>query len=77
MVTRAARSYPRTGAGCCISRTRPAKQRFTSQPFEYGQGISIANYDVLPDGRFVMLRAEPGGVPFHVSRHWADGLKGK
>ena len=47
------------------------------QPFEYGQGISIANYDVLPDGRFVMLRAEPGGAPFHVIRHWADGLKGK
>ncbi len=47
------------------------------QPFEYGQGISIANYDVLPDGRFVMLRAEPGSVPFHVIRHWADGLKGK
>jgi hypothetical protein len=47
------------------------------QPFEYGQGISIANYDVLPDGRFVMLRAEPGGAPFHVIRHWADGLRGK
>jgi serine/threonine protein kinase/Tol biopolymer transport system component len=47
------------------------------QPFEYGQGISIANYDVLPDGRFVMLRAEPGGAPFHVIRHWADGLKDK
>jgi hypothetical protein len=47
------------------------------QPFEYGQGLSIANYDVLPDGRFVMLRAEPGGAPFHVIRHWADGLRGK
>jgi serine/threonine-protein kinase len=47
------------------------------QPFEYGQGISIANYDVLPDGRFVMLRAEPGGAPFHVIRHWADQLRGK
>ena len=34
------------------------------QPFEYGRGISIANYDVLPDGRFVMLRPEPG-----VARH--------
>jgi len=45
------------------------------QPFEFGQGISIANYDVLPDGRFVMLRAEPGGAPFHVIRHWADTLK--
>jgi Tol biopolymer transport system component len=47
------------------------------QPFEYGQGISIANYDVLPDGRFVMLRAEPGGAPFHVIRNWADGLKAR
>ena len=52
-------------------------QMLFDQLFDYGQGISIANYDVLPDGRFVMLRAEPGGAPFHVIRHWADGLKGK
>lgn len=47
------------------------------QAFEYGQGISIANYDVLPDGRFVLLRAETGGAPFHVIRHWADSLKAR
>jgi eukaryotic-like serine/threonine-protein kinase len=47
------------------------------QPFDYGQGVSIANYDVLPDGRFVMLRAEPGGAPFHVIRNWANGLKAR
>jgi WD40-like Beta Propeller Repeat len=47
------------------------------QPFELGPGISIANYDVLPDGRFVMLRAEPGGAPFHVIRNWTDGLKSR
>jgi len=47
------------------------------QPFEYGQGISVANYDVLPDGRFVMLRAEPGGAPFHVIRNWAESLKAR
>ncbi|MEY4634547.1 MAG: Serine/threonine-protein kinase PknA [Acidobacteriota bacterium] len=47
------------------------------QSFEYGQGISVPNYDVLPDGRFVMLRAESGGASFRVIRHWADGLKGK
>lgn len=51
-------------------------------------GTSIGVYEVtapigeggmgqVPDGRFEMLRAEPGGAPFHVIRHWADRLKGK
>ena len=25
--------------------------------YDFGQGISIANYDVTPDGRFIMLAA--------------------
>ena len=45
------------------------------QTFDYGQGISIANYDVAPNGTIVMLRAEPGGTPFRVIRNWTDGLK--
>ncbi len=46
------------------------------QAFDYGQGISIANYDVSRDGRLVMLRGERGGAPLHVIRNWAEGLKG-
>ncbi len=52
-------------------------QTLFDQAFDYGQGISIANYDVSRDGRLVMLRAEPGVAPFHVIRNWAEGLKGK
>lgn len=59
-----------------LSDAYPPKVLF-DQSFEYGQGISVPNYDVLPDGCFVMLRAESGGASFRVIRHWADGLKGK
>ena len=52
-------------------------QTLFNQAFDYGQGISIANYDVSRDGRLVMLRSEPGVAPFHVIRNWAEGLKGK
>ncbi len=52
-------------------------QTLFNQAFDYGQGNSIANYDVSRDGRLVMLRAEPGVAPFHVIRNWAEGLKGK
>ncbi len=52
-------------------------QTLFDQSFDYGQGNSIANYDVSRDGRLVMLRAEQGVAPFHVIRNWAVGLKGK
>ncbi len=46
-----------------------------TEAFDFGRGISIANYDVSHDGRFVMLRAQQGTAPIHVIRNWTAGLK--
>lgn len=29
------------------------------EAYDYARGLSIANYDVTPDGRFIMVRPEP------------------
>ena len=43
--------------------------------YDFGQGISNPNYDVTPDGRFVMLRRGPNGGKMRVVVHWTEELK--
>jgi hypothetical protein len=43
--------------------------------YDFGHGISIANYDVTPEGRFVMLRRGPNGGKLRAVVHWAEELK--
>jgi len=43
--------------------------------FDFGQGLSIANYDVTWDDRFLMLRRTPSGGRLHVVLHWTEELK--
>ena len=43
--------------------------------YEYGAGISIANYDPTPDGRFLMLRRESQGGQLHIVLNWTEELK--
>ena len=41
----------------------------------FGQGISIANYDVTRDGRFIMLRRGASGGGLHAVINWTEELK--
>ncbi len=43
--------------------------------YDFGQGLSNPNYDVTPDGRFVMLRRGPNGGKLRVVVHWTEELK--
>jgi hypothetical protein len=43
--------------------------------YDFGQALSIANYDVTRDGRFIMLRRGAHGGSLHVVIHWAEELK--
>ena len=43
--------------------------------YDFGQNISIANYDVTPDGRFIMLRRGTGGGGLHAVINWTEELK--
>ena len=43
--------------------------------YDFGQGLSIANYDVTTDGRFIMLRRGPQGGRLHTALYWTDELK--
>jgi len=43
--------------------------------YDFGQTISIANYDVTRDGRFIMLRRGSHGSSLRVVIHWAEELK--
>jgi Tol biopolymer transport system component len=43
--------------------------------YALGGGISIANYDVTPDGRFIMLRRDPNGGRLCVVFNWTEELK--
>lgn len=42
--------------------------------YEFG-GVSIANYDVTPDGRFIMLRRGANGGKLRVVVNWTEELK--
>jgi serine/threonine-protein kinase len=43
--------------------------------YDFGQAISIANYDVTRDGRFIMLRRGSHGSSLRVVLHWTEELK--
>jgi hypothetical protein len=43
--------------------------------YDFGQGITIANYDVTRDGRFIMLRRGPQGGRVHAVLNWTEELK--
>ena len=43
--------------------------------FDFGPSISITNYDVTRDGRFIMLRRGSHGSSLRVVIHWAEELK--
>jgi Tol biopolymer transport system component len=43
--------------------------------YDVGQSISIPNYDVTRDGRFIMLRRDSQGSKLRVVIHWAEELK--
>ena len=62
----------RTGA---VRLTAP--RMLFEREFASGGYITIANYDVLPDGSFVMTEAEPGSPRLTVVLNWFDVLKRK
>jgi serine/threonine protein kinase len=43
--------------------------------YDYGQGISIPNYDVTRDGRFIMFRRGAHGNSIRVIINWTEQLK--
>ena len=43
--------------------------------YDFGPGASVANYDVTPDGRFIMIRRGPNGGKLRVVINWTDELK--
>jgi eukaryotic-like serine/threonine-protein kinase len=45
------------------------------QSFDYGQGVSAPDFDAMADGRFVMIRPEPGANRLHVVLNWTDELR--
>jgi hypothetical protein len=43
--------------------------------YDFGGGASIANYDVTPDGRFIMIRRGANGGKLHLVANWSEELK--
>jgi hypothetical protein len=43
--------------------------------YDFGQGLSIRNYDVTLDGRFLMLRRTTEGGTLRVVLNWTEELK--
>jgi hypothetical protein len=43
--------------------------------YEFGQGASIANYDITPDGHFMMIRRGANGGKLRLVVNWAEELK--
>ena len=43
--------------------------------YDVGQGITVANYDVTPDGRFLMLRRDAQGGHLRIVLNWTEELK--
>jgi hypothetical protein len=53
----------------------PPRLLFERQ-YAFGAGITIANYDVTPDGqRFIMVKDEAAAGRVNVVLHWAEELK--
>jgi Tol biopolymer transport system component len=43
--------------------------------YYYGPGLTIANFDATPDGRFLMIRRESQGGQLHIVLNWTEELK--
>jgi hypothetical protein len=43
--------------------------------YDFGAGASIANYDVTPDGRFIMIRRGVNGGKLRVVINWTEEVK--
>jgi eukaryotic-like serine/threonine-protein kinase len=43
--------------------------------YDFGPGTSIANYDVTPDGRFILIRRGANGGRLRVVVNWTEELK--
>jgi serine/threonine-protein kinase len=43
--------------------------------YDFGSGASVANYDVTPDGRFIMIRRGANGGKLRVIVNWTEELK--
>ena len=43
--------------------------------YDFGQGLTTANYDRTRDGRFVMLRRDTRGISMSLVLNWAEELK--
>jgi len=43
--------------------------------YDFGLNVSIANYDVTPDGRFIMLRRGAHGGRLRAVINWTEELK--
>ena len=43
--------------------------------YDFGLGVSMANYDVTPDGHFAMLRRGSNGGKLRVVVNWQEELK--
>ena len=49
--------------------------RLFRDDYDYGMGTMTANYDVTPDGRFLMLRREVPGGQVRIVVNWTEELK--
>lgn len=52
---------------------RPA--RLFADEYDLGQGITIANYDVTRDGRFLMLRRTSSAAALRIVLNWTSELE--
>jgi len=43
--------------------------------YDFGQGLSVPNYDVMEDGRFVMFRRDSNGGRLRAVLNWSEELK--
>jgi Tol biopolymer transport system component len=43
--------------------------------YDFGAGVSVANYDVTPEGRFLMIRRGANGGKLRVVVNWTEELK--
>ena len=59
--------------GSEVSLSRP--ELLFDQQFSYGTGITYAQYDVAPDGRFVMIKANADSGRLNIVLNWTEELK--
>jgi hypothetical protein len=50
-------------------------ERLFPDDYDFGPGVSIPNYDVTADGRFIMIRRGVNGSRLHLVFNWTEELK--